>query len=211
MIMNVALRKRNYSVYEISQALKEQGMALSATAVREVLAAEGFAPLPRHCDPWQKGSQLHRTRMTWIAWSGCLRLSSLSVAGGSERNIVPFARAAARISACCGSSSSLAVRKSGSFRCPTDAFEAASVMEVPQEPALAVSHALRHQPGRPQHTQSYFAAAAQALKRPVSVRRHPAACATDMRHGCLKTVSRPEWCSWCSGTAALPRPAFTPT
>lgn len=40
----VALRKRNYSVYEISQALKEQGLGLSATAVREVLAAEGFAP-----------------------------------------------------------------------------------------------------------------------------------------------------------------------
>lgn len=46
----VALRKRNYSVYEISQALKEQGMALSATAVREVLAGEGFAPLPRRLD-----------------------------------------------------------------------------------------------------------------------------------------------------------------
>jgi transposase len=46
----VALRKRNYSVYEISQALKEQGMALSATAVREVLAAGGFAPLPRRLD-----------------------------------------------------------------------------------------------------------------------------------------------------------------
>jgi hypothetical protein len=46
----VALRKRNYSVYEISQALKEQGMALSSTAVREVLAAEGFAPLPRRLD-----------------------------------------------------------------------------------------------------------------------------------------------------------------
>src|SRR5260370_33160341 len=43
----VALRKRNYSVYEISQALKEQGTPLSATAVREVLADEGFAPLPR--------------------------------------------------------------------------------------------------------------------------------------------------------------------
>ena len=43
----VALRKRNYSVYEISQALKEQGTPLSATAVREVLAQEGFAPLPR--------------------------------------------------------------------------------------------------------------------------------------------------------------------
>jgi transposase len=46
----VALRKRNYSVYEISQTLKEQGMALGATAVREVLAAEGFAPLPRRLD-----------------------------------------------------------------------------------------------------------------------------------------------------------------
>jgi len=46
----VALRKRNYSVYEISQALKEQGLALSVTAVREVLAAEGFAPLPRRLD-----------------------------------------------------------------------------------------------------------------------------------------------------------------
>src|SRR6201988_2408204 len=46
----IALRKRNYSVYEISQALKEQGKPLSAPAVREVLAAEGFAPLPRRLD-----------------------------------------------------------------------------------------------------------------------------------------------------------------
>jgi transposase len=46
----VALRKRNYSIYEISQALKEQGTPLSATAVREVLAEEGFAPLPRRLD-----------------------------------------------------------------------------------------------------------------------------------------------------------------
>jgi hypothetical protein len=46
----VALRKRNYSVYEISQALKEQGTPLSVTAVREVLATEGFAPLPRRLD-----------------------------------------------------------------------------------------------------------------------------------------------------------------
>lgn len=43
----VTLRKRNYSVYEISQALKQQGTPLSVTAVREVLKAEGFAPLPR--------------------------------------------------------------------------------------------------------------------------------------------------------------------
>ncbi len=46
----VALRKRNYSVYDISRSLKEQGTPLSATAVREVLAAEGFAPLPRRLD-----------------------------------------------------------------------------------------------------------------------------------------------------------------
>ena len=46
----VTLRKRNYSVYEISRALKEQGTPLSATAVREVLAEEGFAPLPRRLD-----------------------------------------------------------------------------------------------------------------------------------------------------------------
>src|SRR6202140_4168463 len=41
----VALRKRNYSIYDISKALKQQGMPLSATAVREILAGEGFAPL----------------------------------------------------------------------------------------------------------------------------------------------------------------------
>jgi transposase len=51
----VALRKRNYSVYEISQALKEQGAPLSATAVREVLAEEGFAPLPRRLDEERPG------------------------------------------------------------------------------------------------------------------------------------------------------------
>lgn len=51
----VALRKRNYSVYEISQALKEQGTPLSATAVREVLAAEEFAPLPRRLDEERPG------------------------------------------------------------------------------------------------------------------------------------------------------------
>ena len=46
----VALRKRNYSIYEISETLKEQGTPLSATAVGEVLAAEGFARLPRRRD-----------------------------------------------------------------------------------------------------------------------------------------------------------------
>lgn len=44
------LRKQNYSVYEISETLKEQHIALSPTAVREVLKALGFAPLPRRLD-----------------------------------------------------------------------------------------------------------------------------------------------------------------
>ena len=46
----VALRKRNYSVYEISESLKAQQRPLSPTAVREVLKAEGFAALPRRLD-----------------------------------------------------------------------------------------------------------------------------------------------------------------
>ena len=44
------MRKQNHSVYEIAEALKEQQMALSPTAVRELLRAEGFAPLPRRLD-----------------------------------------------------------------------------------------------------------------------------------------------------------------
>jgi hypothetical protein len=46
----IQLRKRNYSVYEISQSLKENDCPLSPTAVREVLKVEGFAPLPRRLD-----------------------------------------------------------------------------------------------------------------------------------------------------------------
>ena len=46
----VDLRKQNYSVYEISETLKERGLTLSPTGVREVLRAEGFAPLPRRLD-----------------------------------------------------------------------------------------------------------------------------------------------------------------
>ena len=46
----VALRKHNHSVYEIAAALKERRIALSPTAVREVLREEGFAPLPRRLD-----------------------------------------------------------------------------------------------------------------------------------------------------------------
>jgi hypothetical protein len=46
----VALRKLNHSVYEISDALRDRGLSLSPTAVREVLREEGFAPLPRRRD-----------------------------------------------------------------------------------------------------------------------------------------------------------------
>ena len=56
----VELRKRNYSVYEISATLREEGMDLSATAVREVLREEGFAPLPRRLDE----ERIHQPRPT---------------------------------------------------------------------------------------------------------------------------------------------------
>ena len=46
----IALRKQNHSVYEIAEALKAHALPLSPTAVREVLRAEGFAPLPRRLD-----------------------------------------------------------------------------------------------------------------------------------------------------------------
>src|SRR3990172_4567183 len=47
----VALRKKNHSVYEISELLKEDHkIVLSPTAVREILRQEGFAPLPRRRD-----------------------------------------------------------------------------------------------------------------------------------------------------------------
>ena len=46
----MGLRKQNHSVYEIAGALKERRIALSPTAVREVLREEGFAPLPRRLD-----------------------------------------------------------------------------------------------------------------------------------------------------------------
>ena len=46
----VSLRKQNYSIYEISEALKERKIPFSPSGVRKILAAEGFAPLPRRLD-----------------------------------------------------------------------------------------------------------------------------------------------------------------
>ena len=53
----IALRKQNYSVYEISETLQDQGTRLSPTGVREVLKAEGFAPLPRRLDDTARGTR----------------------------------------------------------------------------------------------------------------------------------------------------------
>ena len=46
----VNLRKQNRSIYEISAVLKEKGLGLSPTGVREVLKEEGFAALPRRLE-----------------------------------------------------------------------------------------------------------------------------------------------------------------
>ena len=56
----VALRKRNYSIYEISEALKERRIELSPSGVRKVLEAEGFAPLPRRLDE-ERPDRVHPT------------------------------------------------------------------------------------------------------------------------------------------------------
>ena len=60
----VELRKRNRSVYEISEALKARNIGLSPTAVREVLKAEGFSALPRRLDeerPKRSGPTIEAT------------------------------------------------------------------------------------------------------------------------------------------------------
>ena len=47
----IALRKRNFSVYDIRDELDRAGPGrLSVTAIQEVLRAEGFARLPRRAD-----------------------------------------------------------------------------------------------------------------------------------------------------------------
>ncbi len=56
----VALRKRNYSIYEISETLKERQIELSPSGVRKVLEAEGFAPLPRRLDD-ERPDRVHPT------------------------------------------------------------------------------------------------------------------------------------------------------
>lgn len=46
----IALRKRNYSVYDISNVFAERGKKVTPAAIRDILRQEGFAPLPRRLD-----------------------------------------------------------------------------------------------------------------------------------------------------------------
>jgi hypothetical protein len=46
----IKMRKRNLSVYDISEALKKEGVERSPVAVGELLRKEGFAKLPRRLD-----------------------------------------------------------------------------------------------------------------------------------------------------------------
>ena len=88
----VALRMQNHSVAEISEALKAQHCPLSATAVYEVLKAEGFAALPRRLDderPARIGPTVEPVadvrsfsltsshRCSWERWSGDGRCAEL--------------------------------------------------------------------------------------------------------------------------------------
>lgn len=46
----ITLRKRNYSVQDISRALAERSLRVTPAAARDILREEGFAPLPRRLD-----------------------------------------------------------------------------------------------------------------------------------------------------------------
>ena len=56
----VSLRKQNHSVYEISECLKEEKVALSPSVVGEILSREGFAALPRRLDE-ERSPGVHAT------------------------------------------------------------------------------------------------------------------------------------------------------
>ncbi len=46
----IALRKKNFSVYDISDAFAERSEKVTTAAIRDILREEGFAPLPRRLD-----------------------------------------------------------------------------------------------------------------------------------------------------------------
>ncbi|NWG12583.1 MAG: hypothetical protein HXY20_03515 [Acidobacteria bacterium] len=87
--MIVDLRKRNYSVYEISEALRESHRPLSPTAVREVLKQEGFAPLPRRLDEERPGYPRPTIEPVADLRSFSLESRSFSTRGGGLFLFVP--------------------------------------------------------------------------------------------------------------------------
>lgn len=56
----IALRKQNYSIYDIHQALEESGQTLSTAAISQTLTEEGFTRLPRRSDQ-ERPSSLRAT------------------------------------------------------------------------------------------------------------------------------------------------------
>ena len=73
----ISMRKRNFSVYEISDALKGSGEQLSPPAVSAILRQEGFARLPRRRDD----ERPEATRVSAAAGAdvGALELSPRSI------------------------------------------------------------------------------------------------------------------------------------
>jgi len=49
----IKMRKQNFSIYDIEEALKEMGKPLSAPSISKILKEEGFARLPRRRDEEQ--------------------------------------------------------------------------------------------------------------------------------------------------------------
>jgi len=114
----VALRKQNHSIYEISEALKEEGTRFSPGAVREVLVREGFAPLPRRLDEERPGRP---------------RASIEPVA-----NVRSFSLATRRFETTCGG---LFLFLPGLVRLDVDALAAAA--KLPGSGMIPATHALR--------------------------------------------------------------------
>jgi transposase len=72
----IALRKENWSIYDISKALEKEGVSLSPPGISQILKDEGFARLPRRRDDERPVST--RPNKADTADVGCLDLSPRS-------------------------------------------------------------------------------------------------------------------------------------
>jgi transposase-like protein len=59
----VALRKQNFSIYDISVSLREAGHALSPAAIALLLKEQGFARLPRRGDEERAGARVTKAAL----------------------------------------------------------------------------------------------------------------------------------------------------